>query len=305
MNMINASVLLISAFFGLYGVASAIECGIVLKMLTRDKASRKLFTPIWEITNVFLVFGITSLVMLFNNALTKLSHDLLASLGVGLVAMLARACLILFIFYIKTGDKLSSWLVWLLALGTFVVPASFASAGIYLLTGQLFWHTAIGWVLMGACVVGLAAVGLLFAERRRSRAGQQIGRLSFAGWLFVLGCALPLSFLHSANYLQQSSITAILGLSAAGLLLMIVSYKKTLMLKLWHYGLCCAFAVPILLAWALRPYLIAGKLSLAEAYGAQSYGSIIIVGLAIMLPLIILGFYLFSRLFVSDLSDKN
>src|SRR5579862_4272239 len=134
MNTINAAALIIASLFAVYGLACSAECGIVLKMLAKDKASRLMFTPLWEVTNVLLVFGFTALAILFNGALVQLSHSLIATLSVALFAMLVRACLVLIIFYIKDDDSLGHFWVWLLAITTFLVPLSFAAPGIYLLT---------------------------------------------------------------------------------------------------------------------------------------------------------------------------
>ena len=297
MSLIDASVLLISALLGIYALASAVEYGIVLKMLARDEASRKMFTPLWEVTNVFLIFGFTGLSILFNGALTHLSHALIGTLGVAIVIMLVRACLVLSIFYIKDSDTISRWLLWPFALATFLAPLSFTAAGVYMLTGQLFWRSVIGCVLMLGAITGLAAVGLLIMNRKSKARDQLSGRLAAAVWFLILGCVLPLLTQHVANNFQGWPIAALVGISALGLGLMILELEHKL--RLWQYAALACVAVPVLLALANRPYLISGQLSLASAYGAQTYGSVIVIGLAVMLPLITLGGWLFIKLLSS------
>jgi len=297
MSIIDASVLLISALFSIYALASAVEYGIVFKMLGRDQASRKLFTPLWEITNVFLVFGFTGLAILFNGALTHLSHALMGTLGAAIVLMLIRSCLVLSIFYIRNDDIIPSWLLWPFALVTFLVPLSFSSAGVYLLTGQLFWRSVVGATLIVGATAGLAAVGLLVVNRKQKLKDQFAGQLTFIVWLLILGCILPLLVQHVSNNLQQWPLAVLVGLSTVGLGLVLAGLRRGI--RLWQYAALVCLMVPILLAWADRPYLVSGQLTLSASYGAQTYGTAIVIGLIVMLPLIILGGWLFIVLFNS------
>lgn len=299
MTMIDASVLLASAFFALYGLAAAIECGLVLRMLGRDQRSRAMFTPLWEVTNVFLVFGFTLLAMLFNGALSQLSHALIATLSVALFTMLARAALVLGIFYIKDEDRVSRLLAGLLAVATFLVPLSFGAAGIYLLTGQTFYHTLLGSLLMASTVFGLAGVGLATATRNQTERAMLPGAMILAVWFLLLGCAVPLAVTHSGSVLSQNPILAISLLSAAGLALMLLRAMGLKLVRTWQFSLFACLAVPILLAWANRPFLVSAKLSLVSAYGAAAYGHAIVIASLVMLPLIVLGGWLFIKLLPS------
>lgn len=296
MTIIDASVLLIAAFFSLYALTSAVEYGIVLKMLSRDKTSRKMFTPLWEVTNVFLVFGFTGLAFLFNGALTHLSRELMGTLGVALVTMLARACLVLSVFYIRDEDHLPDWQVRFFGAATFLVPLTFTASGVYLLTGQLFWNTLLGWTLMLAAAAGLSAAGLLFVNRKARGRALLFPKLTFATWFLLLGCVIPLVVAHTDSLLAQGPIAILVLLSAGGLGLMLLRFMKVRYISLWPYAALVIFLAPLLLAWANRPYLVSGKMTLAQAFGAQTYVSAVVIGLAIMLPLILLGFWLFARL---------
>lgn len=296
MSIIDTSVILIACLFGIYGLASAVECGIVLKMLVRGEHQRKMFTPLWEITNVYLVFGITALVMLFNNALSRLSHDLLATVGVALVAMLTRACLVLGIFYMKENPHVPAWLLWPFATATFLVPLTFAAAGIYLVTGQAFYESWIGSLLELAALVGLAGSGLVFINRREIDKRLLPGELVLAVWFLILGSILPLVATHTASRLAQLPLLGFEVLSGLGLMLILARSMGFKKIRLWQYAGAMCILTPILLAWANRPFLISGKLSLAASFGAQTYASAVIIGSIVMLPLIILGSWLFGRL---------
>ncbi len=305
MTIVDFSVVLIGALFGIYAVCASVECGIVLKMLTPGHASRKLFTPLWEVTNVFLVFGFTAMAMLFNGAINSISHALTTTLAVALVSLLVRACVALAIFYIWPEDELPSWLTWLLAATTFLVPLSFAAAGIYLLSGQLFWSSWLGWVLELSTLLGLAATGLLFVNRRSGDKPRAFGEAVAGLWLLSLGCVLPLVSLHTNDRLQHWPLLALVISSGITLAALLARYVELRRLKLWFFAALLVFLTPILLGLANRPDLIAGKLSLASAYGAQAYGSAIVIGLVVMLPLIVLGGWLFWKLFSVQDSSKT
>lgn len=296
MNVIDAAVLLIGGLFGFYGLTSAIEYGIVFKLLASDKSVKHMFTPLWEVTNVFLVFGFTALAILFNGALGRLSHLLLPTLVTGIVAMVVRACSVLGMFYIKADAEPPLWLVWLFGLSTIATPLIFTSAGVYLLSGSYFWHSLVGTILMVSAFTGFSAGGLLIIDRRQNRLRQLPGQLVFCVWLLMVGCILPLTVLHTTTYLSEKPLSFVVGLAALGLTVGLAGYIKPILLKSWHIVGFFLVVLPALMAWALRPYLLAGQITLADAYGASSYGRAVVIGLGILLPLIILGLWLFSKL---------
>lgn len=300
MNLINTSIILTASFFSIYALAAAVECGIVIKMLSRDARSRSMFTPLWEVTNVFLVFGFTALAMLFNNALTQLSHALIATLGVALVTMLVRSCLVLSVFYIRDEDKIGNFLTSVFAVTTFLVPLTFAAAGTYLLTGSLFYDTLLGCLLMAAALAGLAGLGLAVISRDKAQRQKLPAEIVLSVWLLLMGCVVPLSVTHSGSLLGQTSIFAISIISGLGLALLLLNTIGFKIIKFWHFSTIAFLAMPLMLAWANHPYLISGQLTAADAYGAQAYGRIVFIGLIVMLPLIVLGGWLFIKLLPSQ-----
>ncbi len=296
MTLIDASLFSALIFFSLYGLAAAVECGIALSLLI-DKANKSaaLFTPLWELTNVFLVFGFTLLGMLFNNALPVLSRSLLSTLGIALIALVARASVVLTLFYLRP-KSLPAVVLWLFGLLNFSVPVSFMAAGIYLLTGHLAWQTAVGWILLASAFLGLAAIGLLFVNRRAAKL-QLPSQLILLVWLLFIGSILPLSVTHSDLHLTHWPFLALNFISIAGLFLIYLRMKRLIKLELWKLAAAIGLLVPFLLALANRPYLINSQLTLARAFGAQSFGAVIVAGSLIMLPLILLGLWLFMKLF--------
>lgn len=300
MSIIDASLLIISGLFGFYALAAAVEYGIVIKMLGRKHNYKHMFTPLWEVTNVFLVFGFTGLSILFNSALGALSRDLLGLLSFALVAIVIRASIVLAIFYNGSSKPVPTWLTWLFGITTMLIPLVFAAAGIYLLTGQMFWQSLLGAVLFISSFVGLSSVGLNVLERKSSRHERLPAQLSAVVWLMLLGSVLPIISLHTINNLSPTTLVIVV-VAAAGILgLMLLSFVRRSNIWLWQALCVTCVALPMLLAWADRPYLISGKFTLVEAYGATSYGSAIVIGLAIMAPLILVGLYWFVKLIGSS-----
>ncbi len=294
MNVANLSLYAAAIFFAIYGVACAIESGVAINMLTDKKmASRQFFTPLWEVTNVFLIFGVTALAMLFNNALQTLSQVLLSTMIVGLTALIVRACLVLVIFYWR-DDKLPRWLAWAFTVACFTIPLSFTAGGAYLFTGDYFWTSFTGWTLMASAFLGIVAIGLTTMNRQRESSFFP-NELFFAAWMIVLGSILPLAAKITLPHIQKTPmiILSLLGIAGLGVALAAINNPK---FKLWRYAVLVGFLAPLLLLWSMQPYLINGKTYAADAFSAQSYAGAFLVGTAIILPLIMLGFILFWKL---------
>lgn len=295
----DAALIAITTFFGIYGLACSIECGIAITMLNPLSKARKYFVPLWEVTNVFLIFGFIGLSVLFSHSLSLLSSALLSSLAFGLIALLARSCLGLAIFYVDS-KRLRRTLAWLFVVVSFSVPLIFAAAGAYLLTGQLFWQSLTGLFIILATFLGVTAMGLLAVDRSNSQSSLLSNELIFTAWLLVLGSVLPLSAVAAMPHLQKLPLLVISFLGIVGLFLALLKMTARPQLKLWKVAAAITFLAPLLLALANRPYLVAGKVTLAQAYSGQAYVNIFVIGTFVMLPLIALGFWLFWKLLRND-----
>lgn len=294
MSLAEISALVAAIFFAVYGVACAIECGVAINLIADKKQrGRRYFTPLWEVTNVFLVFGFTAVAMLFNNALQTLSDILFTTIVIGLAALITRACIVLTIFYLRP-DKPTRWLVWAFAVSCFTIPLSFAAAGAYLLTGKLFWGSFTGWTLMVSAFLGLMSIGMSVVKTERE-SNFPLPELVFTGWMIMLGSVLPLAAKVSFPGLQKLplALLSLICIGGLGYALTAINNPKR---KLWHYAVAVGFSAPLLLAWASRPFLIYGKTTLESAFSAASYAGAFLGGTAIILPLVLLGLWLFYKL---------
>lgn len=294
--MIDAAMLLIVVMFSLYAIACAVECGVALALLNdQTSRSRRYFTPLWEITNVFLVFGFTGLAYLFSGAVSQLSQALTSILAIALVAFLVRATLVLSIFYLA-DKEISKSFVGLFAICCFAIPLSFTAAGAYLFTGQQFWHSFTGWLVMASAVLGILSLGLLSINQSRRQAALLSNELIFAAWMLVVGSALPLSTIIAMPHMQKWPLLTLSFLSIIGLFMALLALTTKPKIKLWKIAAMVSLTTPLLLALANRPYLIAGELKLSDAYSAAPYINTFVIGSLIIAPLIVLGFWLFWKL---------
>lgn len=302
MSVTDISLLVVALFFSLYGVLTSLETGVAIlrlwpKLSVNPKATLKLFTPWWEVTNVFLVFGFTAFAMLFNNALPILSPKLLPVLAVAMVALIVRASLAIY-FYYHTNTNFGKILNLLFLIANVAIPLSFAAVGIYLLSGQYFWLIPAGWLMMGASVAGLIVIGLSFSNRYLE-VNQPLLQRNLLTWLFAAWVSLlslgVLQLTHTELWSSYAPVIleSLLVITSA---IYIVLLNKRLLHRAWILIALTSYIAPLLLAWANRPYLAANLISLDQAFGAKAYANALLIGLVISLPLVILGFYLLIRL---------
>ena len=300
------SLILVFVLFGVYGWLCGVEVGIsflrLLPSSTLTKSGLALFTPMWEVTNVFLVFGFTGFAVLFNNALVPVSKAVLSSLVVALVALLIRALLVLILFYGKNKTGLT-WQNLLFVLASLAVPLGFGAAGIVLLTGQGFWSSPAGWALFVSLCIGLLAMGAAFVYYVVGRTPHdrihQVSRwLNLALSVVVLAVLQPILFhfqSHLVSYPLMFLMLLAIVLLAAQLLLWITARDR----YAWWVLTVFSFAAPLLLSLANRPYLFFSDFTIEGAYGAAAYGPVAIIGLAVIFPVILIGFGFLTWLLVS------
>jgi cytochrome bd-type quinol oxidase subunit 2 len=304
--MITTFLVIITALFGIYFALSGMEAGIALLYLIgpgkqdKDQVSQpglRLFTPIWEITNVFLVFGFTGLAVIFSNSLTTIAHDLLSTLIIGLIAIVLRTITVLYLFYYRGVAKLNRWLGGFFLAVSMTVPISFGLAGIYLLTGSPFWLTDLGWFLAAILVLSSITFAVCFAYfqiKSTQAVEKNLSRLMyFLVTLYCLAASIGLQLVvKETNQIRlQSWPYDVFILLVAILALVEIVYQVTSRGKmLWTYFAGLSVISPILWALSNRPFLMYPHQYLVSSYSASAYAAIVLIALAIIAPLIIVGF---------------
>jgi cytochrome bd-type quinol oxidase subunit 2 len=302
--MPEAALLIVAALFGIYGCLVSMELGVGLLRLrptrTNSQRNQQLFTPLWEITNVFLVFGFTGFAVFFNNVLVNVSNAVFNVLALAITLLLLRACLVLYIYYRQA--KLGwSWVNLLFILVSLAIPLSFATIGVYLLIGQLFWQTSGGWLLMAMALTGVLALAASFmlwvikSTKLRNLAALLVLLFAAVG---SLGCQLLLP--GRLGHLTGQPFLVWTGLMNFTLLFLAAAMLARK--EQWLLGWLSLVAIvsPALWAWFNQPYLIFPGTSLVAGYGAQAYGSAVLIGMAITAPVIALGLALFAKLYTNQ-----
>ena len=134
-------------FLYAYLILSSIEFGASLfvlfpKLLEDDQLLKKYLNPVFETTNVFLVFFIVSLMTFFPGA--NLAFSALISVLFWALAVLGiRMACLLYIFFAEANNQ---WVHLLFLLSSFFAPAILSLAYVYMLTGAV--GPVISWLLL-------------------------------------------------------------------------------------------------------------------------------------------------------------
>jgi uncharacterized membrane protein YvlD (DUF360 family) len=222
-----------------------------------------------------------------------------------LVALLLRALTGLYIFYYQPAKDGPTFANSFFSLASFVVPISFSAVGIYMLTGQPFWQTSSGWMLLAVEIISLFALATSFIywRIRQVSAGIQLASRALILLLAVMS-AIVAQIVVSRNYPHLLSLPyAIFMILVASVILWQTALLTTSKADhgMWWYLSMFAIVAPLLLAFANSPWLVFGKFTLEQAYGAHAYGLGVLISLAVILPVMLLGWGLLAW----ALSDKN
>jgi len=294
-----------------YAVLASIEAGIALTMvlpkLTNNSAvGSRIYTPIWEITNVFLVIASTIMSVIFNNVLPHLAHIAFVPLFFAGASLLTRAISGLYIFY--SQNKVGILPKLLLIISSYLAPLSIAVIGIDFFTGKSVWSSRPGLVLISSAMLGISVIGLAFANRHKAAITQQMRYTLyalFALWAIDLGFMLPHTLMKFDNTLLRTPLTILIAVIAISTIsFFLYSAVKNKLYELYQYAILIGLITPILLGIDLRPYLINRVITIDHAYGAAAYQSSILVGAIISLPILGVGFYLLFKLLVEETQSK-
>lgn len=172
-----------SLFAYIYAVFGGVEFGLpTLRLAAQQIGDQRVigrwFSPVWEVTNVFLVMAMTSFAAIFPLALAAMPAALRWwLLLVGLILGL-RALLVLVIFY---GQK-DNWLTdWLLASVSLILPAVLAQVVLNLITSQPGLLIAVSAALVAICLSLALSAAFMLGLGRRSNRPIAIAALAGAG----------------------------------------------------------------------------------------------------------------------------
>ncbi|MDR3581770.1 MAG: cytochrome d ubiquinol oxidase subunit II [Candidatus Pacebacteria bacterium] len=318
MNEYVAITLVIVPLF-LYAVLLMIECGATVFVAVPEllgaggggeKMAAVYIAPLWETTNVFLVFAFVSLMAFFPGAVSIWGRALAVPFFVFLAVMGVRAIAMLLVFYRKGAGRFAKALLVCAALAS---PAVFA-AGIvpYFLTagapyggGPLLAFCLGGFALAATFLVSFSFFGYL-AARRAVRTTHSMDFLTtFFALVFILVVILlflmmPVLVPHIAGgaaFHASSSFFA--GLSVLELVLLVPS-RRDRKDKGRRFALSVAlFAAAFFgIAFAQLPYLVYPAVTVMGAFTdpATAHAMFLVFGAGALVTLPSLGilYYLFA-----------
>jgi cytochrome bd-type quinol oxidase subunit 2 len=309
--MITSFFVALLALASIYAVLASIETGIALSMLfpklsNNPDSSKNIYTPLWEITNVFLVFAVIFVSVIFNNALSSASKIALVPLIFAGAALLLRAIIGLYIFY--SSNKIGLIPKLLLITSSYLAPLSVAVVGIDFFLGSSVWSSASGLILLSCALLGITTIGVSFINRHKLPIHNNLKYLMyilFGLWAIDLGFMLP-HVLQSTDFgLLRTSLTiliASIAVSAVGFFL--YSAAKDKVYELYQYAILIGFITPILLGLDMRPYFINHVISIKTAYGAAAYQSSLVIGTIIATPIVLIGLGLLLKLLLDQQKTK-
>lgn len=291
------SLILVFLLFGIYGWLSGIQCGVSLVRLlpasTLTRHSLRLFSPWWELANIFLLFGAAAFTIFFKSGLPQVMLEVLPLLTVGAIAIVLRAGLTMLLKQRKARTGLRWWNL-LLAAICFVVPLSFGSAGVRLLIGYNFWDAPSGWALVASLAAGLLALAMSYVYYSVGQTPH--GRIqALSRILNTLFCVMVALFLQQIILTRQPHL---LATPFAGFVLLIsfmVLWQAVLWYSardryMWWYLSLVGVGSPVLLALANHPYLMFPGVSVADAYASDSLHWLAVVSLYVVLPVVLVAF---------------
>jgi cytochrome bd-type quinol oxidase subunit 2 len=310
--MITSFFVALLALASVYALLASIEAGISLSMLfpklsNEPASSKNAYTPIWEITNVFLVFSVIFVSIIFNNALSTASKIALVPLFFAGSALLLRAICGLYIFY--SSNKIGLIPKTLLMISSYLAPLSVAVIGIDFFLGHSVWSSRTGLVLISSAFIGVNIIGLSFINRHKLAISSSVKYLLyvlFGLWAIDLGFMLPHTLMSSDYGLLRIPLTiliASIAVSAVGFYLF--SGAKNKVYELYQYTILIGLITPVFLGLDMRPYFINHVITIKAAYGAAAYQSSMVVGTIIAAPIVLVGLVLLFKLLLDDKNLKQ
>lgn len=194
---------LVILFVCLYATLSSIEFGSSLLLISPTPlvdvgTVRRYLNPIWESTNVFLVFALVGTVMFFPTALPVTSVALLPTMMTALIFFAVRAIGILGLMYY---GSVSRWFAYLFAVGSLGAPLFLSNIYTYVLSGVslLIPTTALAvslWILVVVTVLFIAQGFFVYfapanPHRQALRASYVMSGMMFVFLVFVLIHLIP------------------------------------------------------------------------------------------------------------------
>ena len=260
--MNNLELIITACLFGLFGWMSAVECGVsflrLLPSSTFTKQGLRLFSPAWELVHLYVLLGGVTFLSQSTRPHTAVFERITASVIVGIAVVFLHVILLIGLRYAKKRTGLT-WLNLLFSATSFAVPLSLGSSGIKLLTGQYFWQTLSGWLMILCMALGLVAMALSFVyfvvgQTPHDRL-HQVSRWLNVGFGASVVLIFELVVLRQLDRLQVGPTNLLVALAGFIVVLQTGLWFGARERYMWWYLSVFGALTPLLLALANRPYI--------------------------------------------------
>lgn len=305
MNEVLIALALPAVMLAAYLVFAPIEFGAsVLRqfpsLLRKPSHLHDALSPIWKVSNVFLIFALTGMAFFFADAIPIASNFMLLPFVAAMLAFLIRTTIYLYLFFAK-DDSTTPFLTTLFTMSNFAVPLFFGIVVAYLMSGKAEWLTlsslAISCLIIGALLLGVSTFYLRYQSERQNTALQHLADGAFLFYTASIGILLPwVAKVEMPHIYDSKALLALFGVilltSAAWLFLR----TKRLHAYMWALANIYMIAAFTCLLFAQWPWLIYSQLTFEQAFTGGAFVMHIVVGLGISLLLIAPGFILLYKL---------
>jgi cytochrome d ubiquinol oxidase subunit II len=287
----------------IYIILSSIEFGssfftLFPKLIQSKNTINEYLNPVWETTNVFLVFALTSLFACFPGATARWGTDLFTITFITLAIFGVRVICILFRQYAQIKSRTIDIVYFLTS---YLIPILFSLILLYFFTGSwlshikspLYWWLALTTI---TCIFTMSSA--FFRAYKRNELLTQTVRASgtlflFASTIFLVKISFDLPYLFTYNHIE-TWIASLMILWIFGILI-----TETHKAYVWVFSFFCLFIGTLF--WGLfiahLPYIVYPSTTITSSITNISSLSLIegsfIVGMLILLPALFLLYKLF------------
>ena len=257
-------------------------------------------SPIWKVSNVFLIFTLTGMAFFFAKATPIVYNFLLIPFICAMLAFLARTTLYVYMF-MSRDDTQNKLFDTIFALTNFAVPLFFGTVLAYFLSGKMEWFSLTAIVMyllvLSSTILGVSTFYLRYQSERDNRKLQAIADSAFLGYVTTIGILLPWTAKFEMQHIYNSraiiALFVIIILFAAAWFIL---RAKELQKNMWLTVNITVIAVFIVILCAQWPWLVYSSIGFSQAFSGGAYVWHIVTGLGVSLLLIAPGFVLLYKL---------
>ncbi len=303
------SIIIPALFLFIYGILSSIEFGISIFQrfpnILKDNTSIKTYVqPIWEVTNVFLVFTIVSLFTFFPSSSFFFGTHLLLPLFIGMLFLGLRSLCMIYIIYGNYQKKIINTLF---LCCSFLAPISLANSYIYIVTGEStqFFITplAIAISLYIICSILLISSSFFQYYNKTERDNKKLEKFVFNASIgFYFSFLILIRLLHvNARYLFLHNTNNYIFLFAVLVLFLLLLFNQFMRRTHYNFVLICILQAVVFFSLFLLhlPYLIFPNVTIYNSFTDYSVFPILItsfiIGMVFVIPGLIMIYCLFIR----------